>query len=134
MRIDAAGRTMAVAVDAAPVLTNADIRSVSAVTEKTRVTSGLKPETRDVAALRIRFNSEGSQKLEALTKEWKGNQIGLIIDGRLVATPRLTTAANGELIFSGNFTSDQSRLLASSINEYTLPPIAEAPKAKRKER
>ena len=126
---------MAVAVDATPVVTNSDIRDVSALTERAKVTSGAKPETRDVAALRVRFTPAGTRKMAALSKDWKGKEIAVIVDGKLVATPLLNTSADsGELIFSGNFTPDESRLLASEFSGKGLAPVAEGPKEKQKKR
>ena len=133
MRIQSAGRTVPVAVAATPALTTADVRDVNAVTERRKVTSGVRPETRDVAAIQIRFTGEGTKKMAAMVQEWKGRQIALIIDGKLVATPILSSAAeNGELTFSGNFTPDESRLLAASVKGGSLPPIAAPPEQKKK--
>jgi preprotein translocase subunit SecD len=132
MRIQNAGRTMPVVVDRTPVLTNADISDVRAVTERTKVTSGARPETREVAALRVRFTPEGAARFNAFAKEWQGRQIALIIDNKVVATPVLTSAGtNGELIFSGTFTPDESQSLAANINNHKLPPIAEGPKTRQ---
>jgi len=135
LRIETGGGSVAVAVDTTPVVTSSDIRDVSALTERAKVTSGAKPETRDVAALRVRFTPEGTKKMAALSKDWKGKEIAVIVDGKLVATPMLNTNADsGELIFSGNFTPDESRLLASGFSGKGLAPVAEGPKEKQKKR
>ena len=112
MTIENGGRSARVALDAAPVITQADVRNVSAVTQQTKVTSGPKPESRDVAALRIQLNTEGQKKYSALIREWQGKQIGIVVDGKLLATPVLTSSTNSrELTVSGAFTPDDSRLI-----------------------
>jgi preprotein translocase subunit SecD len=136
MQFEVGGRIITGLVDATPALTNADIRDVSPITEKTKVTSGAKPETREVGALRVRFNPEGAKKWAALCKEWQGKQIVVIVDGQIIAAPRLTTSGtSGELIFSGTFTADQSRTLAANLNaKEELAPIAESIKAEKKKK
>jgi preprotein translocase subunit SecD len=135
MQIQSVGRSIPVVVDQTPILSTADVREAAAVTEKTKVTSGTHPETRDVPALRVRFTPEGARKLAAVNKEWQGKQIALIVDGKLVAAPRMTSGpVNNELIFSGSFTADESRAMAASINGHGRPPAAPQPEKKEQKR
>ena len=127
MTIENGGRTSRVTLEATPAITQADVRLVSAVKQQTKVTSGPKPESRDVAALRIQLTPEGQKKYSALIQEWQGKQIGVIVDGKLVATPVLNSRTSSrELTVSGAFTPDDSQMLASRANgAAALPPVAE---------
>jgi len=132
MQIESAGRTMSVAVATTPILTKADVQNVTIINERTKVTSGAKPETRELPAMRFKFTPEGSKKLTALEKEWAGRQIGLVINGKLFATPILNTTDSRELTFSGNFTPEQGRLLVAEINGKSPAPVAEPPPKEKK--
>jgi preprotein translocase subunit SecD len=130
MTIETGGRTARAVVEQEAAITQADIKNVSAVTQAMKVTSGSKPETRDVAALRIQFTPAGQKKYAALVQEWHGKQIAVIVDGKLVATPVMNAKANSrELTVSGTFGTDESQLIAARANSSStgLLPVAEGP-------
>ena len=70
----------------------------------------------------IRFNSEGGQLFEDITRAHVGENLAIFLDGQLVSAPRINEViAGGTAIISGNFTPDEARDLAENLNFGALP-------------
>jgi preprotein translocase subunit SecD len=116
------GKTSAVIVEAAPQITEAVVTKASVTSQKQKVTSGTKAETRSVPVISVRFTPGGRTLLTALTKEWKGRQLAVIMDGKVVATPRVSAAfGGGELNVTGAFTKEEAEALVAKINAAPRP-------------
>jgi protein-export membrane protein SecD len=70
----------------------------------------------------IKFNSEGADRFEALTRENVGRIFGIFLDGTPISTPVIQEAIpGGTAIISGSFTPDEARELARNLNYGALP-------------
>lgn len=116
VRVEALGRANTVQVGEA-VLTRAHLRSASTGSERIKVTSGAKPETREIPVIRLRFTKEGAKALGALSREAVGGLLAVLIDGKLIAMPKVTQPLRGsEWTISGNFTADAAKEIVERIN------------------
>jgi preprotein translocase subunit SecD len=115
VQVDNLGRTSTVLVGD-PVINRAEVAEVTAGSEKMKVTSGAKPETRDVPVLRIRFTKDGRKAMTDLSKAAQGQLLAVIIDGKVVAMPKVDGSITGEWTVSGNFTADAAKALAAKVN------------------
>jgi len=116
MQVENLGKTSTVLVGDA-VLTRAHLTEASTGSEKIKVTSGAKPETRDVAVIRFRFTKDGRKAFSDLTRQAKGQLLAVIIDGKIVAMPKVNEAITGnEFTVSGNFTPETAKALAAKVN------------------
>ncbi len=115
VQVENLGRTSTVLVGE-PAIVRAQVAEVTAGSEKMKVTSGAKPETRDVAVLRIRFTKDGRKAMADLSKAAQGQLLAVIIDGKVVAMPKVNATINGEWTVSGNFTADTAKALAAKVN------------------
>ncbi len=74
-------------------------------------------ETAGGAAVMLKFDVHGAIKLEELTTRGRGRYVVALLDGKPVAAvlleQRLTT---GQFLLEGDFTDDQARQLADSLN------------------
>ena len=105
--------------DPAPI-TQAHVSRVALATERIKVTSGDKPETKGISVIRIIFNGEGRKALNDLTNAWKGRLIAVIVDGRCIASPKIVEPINrGELTLSGNFTTEEAKAIVAAIQDAT---------------
>ena len=74
----------------------------------------------------IRFNTEGGDLFEQITRENVGEQLAIFLDGELVSAPRINEAIpGGSAIISGGFTPDEARDLAQNLNFGALPVAIE---------
>ncbi len=70
----------------------------------------------------LQFNSEGSKLFARITKENKGEVLGIFLDGVPISTPVINEEIpNGEAIVSGNFSTDEARELVRNLNYGALP-------------
>jgi preprotein translocase subunit SecD len=130
--VEADGRRGRIVVEAEPRITRADVRDVTASSQRVPVTTGSRPETREVPTLLITFTEAGRQKFSELTRTWQGRQLGVLINQKVVATPQVRDEiAGGELAITGNFDANESRLLAASLNGRGPEAIAEPPQQKK---
>jgi preprotein translocase subunit SecD len=68
-----------------------------------------------------RFTPAGAATLEALTEEIAGYPLGIFLDDKLIAAPRVNRAiTNGEAFVAGIDTKT-ARLLAAQLNAGPLP-------------
>jgi preprotein translocase subunit SecD len=74
----------------------------------------------------IRFNSEGGQLFEQITRNNVGQRLAIFLDGEVISSPRINEAIpGGTAIISGGFTPVEARELAQNLNFGALPmPIA----------
>ncbi len=72
------------------------------------------------------FNPEGAQLFGDLTAANTGNVIGIFLDGEAITTPVVQQAIyGGQATISGDFTTEEAKLLAQRLNAGALPvPIS----------
>jgi preprotein translocase subunit SecD len=93
-------------------LTGADLLSASVTWE----TQDRKP------AVSIEFNEEGKQKFADLTKQYLEEPLAITLDGEIVSAPTVQSEiTDGKAIISGNFTTEESKLLVTQLNAGALP-------------
>lgn len=70
----------------------------------------------------IKFNGEGGDLFEQITRENVGENLAIFLDGELISAPRINeTISGGNAIISGGFTPDEARELAQNLNFGALP-------------
>ncbi len=70
----------------------------------------------------LQFNSEGAKLFAKITKENKGEILGIFLDGSPISTPVINDEIpNGTAIVSGNFSAEQARELVRNLNYGALP-------------
>jgi protein-export membrane protein SecD len=70
----------------------------------------------------VRFNAEGADLFEEITRANVGNQLGIFLDGELLSAPNINEPiAGGTAVISGGFTPDEARDLAQNLNFGALP-------------
>jgi preprotein translocase subunit SecD len=74
----------------------------------------------------LRFDDEGANLFEELTRENIGKSVAIMIDGEVISAPTVQSEiANGEAVITGNFTVNEAKDLVARLNEGALPvPIA----------
>ena len=74
------------------------------------------------AIVSIKFNGEGGDLFEKITRENVGENLAIFLDGELISAPRINeTIAGGSAIISGGFTPDEAKELAQNLNFGALP-------------
>ena len=116
------GKTVTLVVEQVPQLTEAGVRNMRVTSQKQKVTSGTKTETREVPVLTTVFTPAGNKILNQLSKEWQGKQIAVIIDGKVIATPLVSKVfTGGESNLTGNFTKEEAAAMAAKVNAAPRP-------------
>ncbi|MGH7141319.1 MAG: protein translocase subunit SecD [Minisyncoccia bacterium] len=70
----------------------------------------------------VTFNSEGTKLFSQITGGNVGSELAIFLDGNLLSTPVIQEKIpNGQALISGNFTADQAKQLADSLNLGALP-------------
>jgi preprotein translocase subunit SecD len=70
----------------------------------------------------LQFNSAGASEFATLTAQNVGKIFGIFLDGVPISTPVIQESIpNGQALISGNFTAQQAKDLANSLNEGALP-------------
>jgi len=70
----------------------------------------------------LRFDREGSQLFEDITRENLGKTIAIYLDGSAVSAPVVNQViTGGEAVISGNFTPDEAKTLEGRLNSGALP-------------
>lgn len=70
----------------------------------------------------IRFNSEGGDLFEQITRDNVGGNLAIFLDGELLSAPRINEAiGGGSAIISGGFEADEARDLAENLSFGALP-------------
>lgn len=91
------------------------ITSVRVITERVAVTSGQKPERKQVPAIAIAFTNAGRKRFADATLA--GKQIGVIMDGKLIAAPVVREGIRGStLILTGDFSKENADAVTAKVN------------------
>lgn len=68
--------------------------------------------------LKLIFTEEGSNQFARITSNHIGEQLAIIIDGKLISAPVINTEINeGSCIISGNFTKEETEDYAALFND-----------------
>lgn len=101
------------------IVTRASVPDLTS-TNVTEASVKLDPLTQSVQ-LGVGFDAAGTRQLAALTQTNVGRSIAVVLDGRLVMTPRINaTIAGGRCEITGQFTETEVRALGAAIR-YPLP-------------
>jgi len=72
--------------------------------------------------VRLEFNDEGKKLFSKITSENIGKPVAIFLDGKILSTPTVQTAiTNGTAVISGNFSTEEAKLLATRLNSGALP-------------
>ena len=111
------GRTETVNLGTEPLLDRSAIFGARATEENVAVTGGAKPEQKVVPAIKLTFTGDGLARFAEVTTALVGKQVGIVIDGKLVATPAVReTMRRNSITLTGNFTKEEAAALATKIN------------------
>lgn len=70
----------------------------------------------------LHFNAEGGELFGKLTEEHVGRQIAIFLDGQVISSPVVQQAIyGGQAVITGDFTIEESKLLAQELNAGALP-------------
>lgn len=70
----------------------------------------------------IRFNGEGGDLFEQITRDNVGGNLAIFLDGQVISAPRINEAiGGGSAIISGGFNPDEAKALAENLNFGALP-------------
>jgi preprotein translocase subunit SecD len=70
----------------------------------------------------LTFTSEGGKKFADITKRNVGNILAIVLDDQLIEAPRVNQAIfGGNAVITGEFTTDQAKLLQIQLNAGALP-------------
>lgn len=70
----------------------------------------------------IRFNQEGGDLFEAITRDNVGENLAIFLDGEVISAPRINEAiSGGGAVISGGFTAEEAKALAQNLNFGALP-------------
>jgi preprotein translocase subunit SecD len=70
----------------------------------------------------IRFNQEGGELFQNITRDNVGAQLAIFLDGQMISAPRINeTITGGTAVISGDFDADQARELAQNLSFGALP-------------
>ncbi len=87
----------------------------------TRASVELDPST-GLPHIALQFNEEGADLFGALTAAHVGEPIAIFLDGEVLSSPVVQTAIyGGQAVITGNFTLEESKLLAQRLNAGALP-------------
>jgi preprotein translocase subunit SecD len=79
-------------------------------------TTGANNDRRSVAVLKLTFTTDGVRKFTEFTATQVGKQVGVLIDGKLIATPAVREALRGDsIMLTGNFSKKQADEMAAKI-------------------
>ena len=79
-------------------------------------------QTTNVPQIGLNFNSEGAKLFAEITRNHKGEQLAIILDGNVLSAPVIQEEiSNGEAQITGSFTLDQAKELVRNLNYGALP-------------
>lgn len=78
------------------------------------------------AEVSLEFNDEGAKLFEEITSSNVGKQVAIFLDGYPISAPTVNEKiTGGKAVISGNFTSQEAKLLVQRLNTGALPvPIS----------
>jgi preprotein translocase subunit SecD len=116
--LETAGQTRMVQIEDPAPITQAQVSHAAVMKGKTKVTSGDRPETKEVSVIRISLNSGGTKALADLTSAWQGKILAVVVDGKVISMPTIPEVIkDGELTISGTFTPDEAKAIVAKIQE-----------------
>lgn len=116
-KLENAGRVDTVRLSNEVLLDRSAITGVRAISEQVAVTSGQNPERKPMPAIEIVFTNAGRKRFAEVTKSLNGKQIGVVMDGQLVAAPIIReTISGGTVTLTGGFTKEAAKALAAKVN------------------
>ncbi len=72
--------------------------------------------------VKLQFNSEGTKLFSEITSANVGKPVAIFLDGQILSAPTVQQAiTDGTAVISGNFSIDQAKALATSLNSGALP-------------
>lgn len=72
--------------------------------------------------VRLNFDEEGTKLFADLTEANIGKPLAIVLDGQIIQAPTVQSViTNGEAVITGNFTSEEAKLLAGRLNSGALP-------------
>jgi preprotein translocase subunit SecD len=70
----------------------------------------------------VKFNEEGGKLFADITRDHKGEQLGIFLDGELLSAPVINEAiTGGTAVITGDFTVDEAKELADNLSFGALP-------------
>ncbi|MES2967015.1 MAG: protein translocase subunit SecD [Patescibacteria group bacterium] len=70
----------------------------------------------------IKFNDEGGELFEKITRENTGKSLAIFLDGEIVSAPRINEAiSGGTAVISGGFNPEEAKALAQNLSFGALP-------------
>lgn len=85
-------------------------------------TSGQSGQLSGEPIVSIKFNPEGGELFEKITRENTGKQLAIFLDGEIVSAPTINEAiSGGTAVISGGFTPEEAKALSQNLNFGALP-------------
>ena len=110
--IESAGRKNAVNLNNDVLIDRTALLSATSSVE----TTGGKKDRRSVAVLKLTFTTDGLRRFTEITTALVGKQLGVLIDGKLIATPAVLEALRGNSInLTGNYSKAEADAMAAKI-------------------
>jgi len=115
-KLQNAGRVDTVALSNEVLLDRSALSGARVTEERVAVTSGRNPELKAVPAIQLSFTGAGQKRFAELSKSLAGKQIGVVMDGRLVAAPILRdNVAGNSVTLTGAFTKNDAEALVAKV-------------------
>lgn len=115
-KLENAGRVETVALSNEILLDRSALSGAQVTEERVAVTSGRNPEQKAVPAIQLSFTGAGQKRFSELSKSLSGKQIGVVMDGRLVAAPVLREKVAGNSVtLTGTFTKEDAAALVAKV-------------------
>ena len=71
--------------------------------------------------INLQFNQKGTASFKTVTTENTGRQLAIVLDGKLYCAPRINEPiAGGQAVISGNFSQEETKLIANALNAGSL--------------
>ena len=116
-KLENVGRVETLRLSNEVLLDRSAVSGVRAIRERVAVTSGRNPERKEVPAIEIVFTNAGRKRFAEVTKTLAGKQIGVVLDGKLVAAPLIQEPIlSGTVTLTGKFTKEAAEALAKKVN------------------
>jgi len=85
-------------------------------------TSGQSGQLAGEPIVSIKFNEEGGELFEKITRENTGKQLAIFLDGEIISAPTINEAiSGGTAVISGGFDPEEAKALAQNLNFGALP-------------
>jgi preprotein translocase subunit SecD len=91
---------------AKPDITMADIASARAVAS---------PITKGIWDIEFTLTKDGAKKLENVTQNHMNKPLALLVNGKVIAAPRVRGVVGEKAVFEGNLSKDEAEKIAGAI-------------------